>query len=101
MCGPANGNNNCLSGLCCSAVGYAISPSLSVQPILTFQVIVVIQRTIARPDVNLLMEIALQTLVAMELEHADRHLVMPNARRENVAHLRYASICASLNRSHD
>ncbi|MCJ1239884.1 chitin deacetylase [Varicellaria rhodocarpa] len=22
MCGPANGNNNCLSGLCCSAVGY-------------------------------------------------------------------------------
>ena len=29
MCGPANGNNKCLSGLCCSTAGYTISPSLS------------------------------------------------------------------------
>ena len=59
--------------------------------LLTFQGIAVTQQTIAQVDVNLRMETAHQTSTVLELVRADQHLVMPTARRESVALLRYDS----------
>lgn len=87
LCGPANGNNKCLSGLCCSSAGFVFS--LRFSSIYSKDPVIVVTRpTIALLVVSLALEIVqLQSLAAMATVPADLHLKMQNVPPGSVVQL--------------